>query len=172
MSFRKRNVGVSSSGDSARATPSVTEAGIQPVVNRATVSLLPGVRPSPIDGRPVTSTGVATLDDLLAGHGGLALGSSLLIEEKGTTDYAGALLRCYAAEGLVHGHRVYVVGLPEQWGRELPGLSGEPDQIERPALNEDKMKIAWRYEALSQGGSGVVARGESRSSFTPATCRE
>ena len=82
---------------------------------------LPGVRPSTIDGRAVTSTGTSSFDDLLAGHGGLAVGCSLLIEENGTTDYAGALLKFYAAEGLLQGHHVHVVALPEQWGRELPG---------------------------------------------------
>ena len=48
----------------------------------------------------VTSTGTASLDGLLGGHSGLALGNSLLIEESGTTDFAGALLKYYAAEGI------------------------------------------------------------------------
>ena len=119
---------------------------------------LPGVRPSTIDGRAVTSTGTSTLDTLLAGHGGLALGSSLLIEENGTTDYAGALLRFYAAEGLLQGHHVHVVGLPEQWGRELPGNVESSEKKGTSSESSEKMKIAWRYESLGQFGPGPRGR--------------
>lgn len=147
MSFRKRNIGLSSGSprniDASSKTPT---------------ALLPGVRPSPLDGRPTTSTGTATLDGLLAGHAGLALGTSLIVEESGTTDYAGALLRLYAAEGLVQGHHVHVVGLPEQWGRNLPGLTGSP-QVTTSSKSQEKMKIAWRYESLGQFGGRQASRG-------------
>lgn len=146
MSFRKRNapvVGVRNSSSTDRNAPAA------PVL--APPTRLPGTRPSPVDGRPVTSTGTATLDNLLAGHGGLALGTSLLIEENGATDYAGALLRFYAAEGLLQGHHVHVVGLPESWGRELPGQTTERKGASKEAVQEtDRMKIAWRYEKLGQ----------------------
>ena len=151
MSFRRRNVGLNP-GAAARdrqvaANPAVSEI-IQPSKPAATSA--PGVRPSPIDGRPTTSTGTQTLDDLLAGHAGLALGTSLLIEENGTTDYSGVLLKYYAAEGVVQGHHVHVVGLPEPWGRELPGLVEGGKLRETPKKeSEDKMKIAWRYERQS-----------------------
>lgn len=151
MSFRKRNAPVigarspQSTGQSSSAAP-VTAAPIR----------LPGTRPSPVDGRLVTSTGTATLDNLLAGHGGLALGTSLLIEESGATDYAGALLRFYAAEGLLQGHHVHVVGLPESWGRELPGQTTEKKEASKEAAREtDRMKIAWRYEKLGQQDTGA-----------------
>jgi elongator complex protein 4 len=147
MSFRKRNVGLSSGSSRNADTP----------VN-SVVTALPGVRPSLLDGRPTTSTGTATLDGLLAGHAGLALGTSLLVEESGTTDYAGALLRFYTAEGLVQGHRVHVVGLPEQWGRNLPGLAGSTEGGSSSAA-QDKMKIAWRYENLGPFGGGQASRG-------------
>jgi elongator complex protein 4 len=148
MSFRKRNVALSSTAD----TPSKTSQS--PVKAQ-----LPGVKPSSIDGRPVTSTGTATLDGLLAGHGGLALGCSLLIEENGTTDYAGALLKFYAAEGILQGHHVHVLGLPEQWGRELPGAVSESEK-DKSGVKNEKMKIAWRYESLGQfGASSVGSRG-------------
>ena len=111
-----------------------------------------GVRPSPIDGRPTTSTGTPSLDGLLAGHAGLALGTSLLIGESGTTDYAGALLRFYAAEGVVQGHRVHVVGMPEAWGRELPGIAEERGERKKEEAKE-RMKIAYRYERLGQFGA-------------------
>ncbi|KAJ9604446.1 Elongator subunit elp4 [Cladophialophora chaetospira] len=151
MSFRKRNIGLSGSARADVPTQSATRAQVQ----------LPGVRPSPIDGRPTTSTGTASLDGLLAGHSGLALGCSLLIEESGTTDYAGALLRFYAAEGLLQGHHVHVVGLPEHWGRELPGVVAEPEKKETPAEKE-KMKIAWRYESLGQFGTSTSSRERSQ----------
>lgn len=119
----------------------------------------PGVRPSPIDGRPTTSTGTPSLDGILAGHAGLALGNSILIGESGTTDYAGALLRFYAAEGVVQGHKVHVVGMGEVWGRELPGISEDKSDKRREGKERaEKMKIAWRYEGLGQFES---ARGAS-----------
>lgn len=147
MSFRKRNIGLSTG--SPRNPDAIPKVHAVP---------LPGVRPSPLDGRPTTSTGTATLDGLLAGHAGLALGASLLVEESGTTDYAGALLRFYAAEGLVQGNHVHVVGLPEQWGRSLPGLTGSTQAITSSSA-QGKMKIAWRYESLGQFGGAQASRG-------------
>jgi elongator complex protein 4 len=74
-----------------------------------------------------------------------------LIEESGTTDYAGALLRFYAAEGVVQGHKVHVVGMGEVWGRELPGISEDKhDRRKEGKERAEKMKIAWRYEGLGQ----------------------
>lgn len=114
-----------------------------------------GVRPSPVDGRPTTSTGTQSLDDLLAGHAGLALGSSLLIEENGTTDFGGTLLRYYVAEGIVQQHHVHVLGLHESWARDLPGLitSDSKDEDKDMSISGEKMKIAWRYENLGQFGA-------------------
>lgn len=148
MSFRKRNVGLTGTTRSEGAPQTNLKERIQ----------LPGVRPSPVDGRLTTSTGTASLDSLLAGHSGLPVGCSLLFEESGTTDYAGALLRFYAAEGLLQGHHVHVVGLPEHWGRELPGAVGDTEKKATPAETE-KMKIAWRYESLGQFGAGTAGRG-------------
>ncbi|MBE3041746.1 hypothetical protein IMZ48_04030, partial [Candidatus Bathyarchaeota archaeon] len=65
--------------------------------------LPPGVRPSPVDGRPTVSTGTASLDRFFGGHAGLPLGASVLVEENGATDFAGVLARYYAAEGLIQG---------------------------------------------------------------------
>ncbi|KAL1953317.1 hypothetical protein VTO42DRAFT_3024 [Malbranchea cinnamomea] len=150
MSFRKRNIGLSpgiARGPAANAT------GTQQVPSRPRQPV-PGLRPSPLDGRQTTSTGTPTLDNLLAGHAGLPLGTSILIEENGTTDFAGALLRYYAAEGVVQEQRVYVVGFNEQWGATLPGLIGAAEAAaEKPNYGkEEKMKIAWRYERLGQFG--------------------
>lgn len=158
MAFRKRNTALSRGpvGEHASNRPSV------PSVAPPTPTV-PGVRPSPIDGRPTTSTGTPSLDGILAGHAGLPLGNSILIEESGTTDYAGALLRFYAAEGVVQGHRVHVVGMGEVWGRELPGISeGRDDKRKEGKERAEKMKIAWRYEGLGQFES---ARGASCTYF-------
>jgi elongator complex protein 4 len=147
MSFRKRNVVVAQPGDS---TGGKVESETAPTS---------GVRPSPLDGRLTISTGTRSLDALLAGHAGLALGTSVLIEESGTTDFGGALLRYYAAEGVVQGHSVLVLGMHEAWARELPGLSGGERSVKKEETrpSEDRMKIAWRYERLGEfGGSRGV----------------
>ncbi|RYP74816.1 hypothetical protein DL771_002737 [Monosporascus sp. 5C6A] len=137
MSFRKKNVVLSTSAVSQAAAPKAENVPI------------PGVRPSPHDSRPTTSTGTASLDNLLAGHAGLPLGTSLLIGEHGTTDFASVLLRYYAAEGLVQGHQVHVLGLYEGWKGELPGLSTDAKTSSKSeALAGEKMKIAWRYETM------------------------
>ncbi|KAI1074613.1 paxneb protein [Whalleya microplaca] len=142
MSFRKRNAVINSSSSS------------QSTSLRPENSSIPGIRPSPVDGRPTTSTGTASLDNLLAGHSGLPLGTSLLIGEHGTTDFAGVLLRYYAAQGMVHGHQIHVLGLHEGWRSELPGIAAQDkpsSKSETPA--NDRMKIAWRYESLGSVGA-------------------
>ncbi|KAH6722911.1 Elongator complex protein 4 [Leptodontidium sp. MPI-SDFR-AT-0119] len=152
MAFRKRSVVPQSGGLLSN----------QPVA--AKQSLPQGVRPSPLDGRLTTSTGTHSLDSLLSGHSGLALGTSLFIEENGTTDFAGALVRYYAAEGVVQGHHVHVLGMNEAWGRELPGV-GVDDSSSRRAesrQNDEKMKIAWRYERLGEFGAGSRDRNASQ----------
>lgn len=140
MAFRKRNIGIGRSPNF--------------ISNESPAANVPGVRPSPLTSHPVTSTGTASLDGLLGGHSGLALGNSLLIEESGTTDFAGALLKYYAAEGICQGHVMHVVGLGEGWVRELPGKADEKskDKAAKSAADEEKMKIAWRYERLGQAG--------------------
>lgn len=140
MSFRKRNTVISAPAASPQAS------------TRAERQSAPGTRPSPLDGRLTTSTGTASLDTLLAGHAGLPLGSSVLIEEQGTTDFAGVLLKYYAAEGLVQGHHVHVLGYGSNWKHELPAISTgkTSSNVSRrtDSASEDRMKIAWRYETL------------------------
>lgn len=122
---------------------------------------IPGTRPSPLDGRLTTSTGTRSLDTLLAGHAGIPLGTSLIIEESGTTDFGGTLLRYYAAEGVVQGHHIHVLGMNQAWGRELPGQAGTEASSKKPKekeVSEDKMKIAWRYERM-KGFDAANSRG-------------
>ncbi|KAK3944827.1 Elongator complex protein 4 [Diplogelasinospora grovesii] len=170
MSFKKRNVVLSS----PRAGPGLAAVESSPArpqqqqqQQQQQPQLAPGLRPSPLDGRLTTSTGTSSLDQLLAGHGGLPLGTCLLVEEQGTTDFSGVLLRYYAAEGLVQGHQVHTLCFPPEWRYQLPALATEDPKKKaaQPAPPpEDKMKIAWRYEAL--GNASGPTRGESSNGAT------
>ncbi|TVY31291.1 Elongator complex protein, partial [Lachnellula subtilissima] len=154
MSFRKRGIVLPQSGSTSSSS---TGSSSLPTTTKEQPK---GIRPSPLTGTPTTSTGTSSLDSLFGGHSGLVLGSSLLIEEQGTTDFGGAVLRYYAAEGVVQGHTVHVFGVGEAWGRELPGLSEEKPKKEVAKVDgigrerEERMKIAWRYEKLGEFGSG------------------
>ncbi|KAG9899979.1 hypothetical protein KCU98_g19920, partial [Aureobasidium melanogenum] len=157
MSFRKRNIGVQRSPVASSSADALVE------TNAAPAPTASGIRPSPLTGQPTTSTGAYSLDSLLGGHAGLALGSSLLVEESGTTDFAGALLRYYAAEGIIQSHTVHLVGAGEQWIKDLPGLVGDAEAAEaqkQAKSDEKKMKIAWRYERLGQVDADRGSRGE------------
>lgn len=148
MSFRKRNIVVSSPGSGGLP------------IRQAEKTEIPGVRPSPLDGRLTTSTGTRSLDTLLAGHAGLPLGTSMLIEESGTTDFSGALLRYFAAEGVTQGHVAHVLGVGDAWARELPGIQAQKKSSEKSTeqkIQGDKMKIAWRYERLGEFGKGALS---------------
>ncbi|RVD84925.1 uncharacterized protein DFL_003261 [Arthrobotrys flagrans] len=150
MSFRKRSVVLNTSGSNSTTSIPTGPGAPQSTLPTPPTPLAKGVRPSFLTGVPTTSTGTASLDALLSGHEGLPLGSMMLIEESSTTDFAGALLRYYAAEGIVQGHNVIIVGVGEGWGRELPGLSDRKEDNEdiKKKGKEERMKIAWRYEAL------------------------
>ncbi|KAL4968702.1 elongator complex protein 4 [Aspergillus stella-maris] len=167
MSFRKRNIGLSTGTD---RTPTANSP-MQPQRAFQQPPPHPGVRPSPDDGRPTTSTGSPSLDNLLAGHGGLPIGKTLLVEENGTTDFAGALLRYYAAEGVVQDQKVHVIGMPEQWGRTLPGLVGTAEAADDKSDKRkgDRMKIAWRYERLGEFGAGVAGARANPGDQSPAS---
>ncbi|KAK6436757.1 Elongator subunit elp4 [Oleoguttula sp. CCFEE 5521] len=171
MAFRKRNVPL---GNPRGGAPLADDA--------STISQAPGTRSSPLTSHTITSTGTASLDGLLGGHGGLVLGASILIGEHGTTDYARALLRYYAAEGILQGHTVHVVGMGEGWVRELPGVAEARYQktedtvpkVKPDLAAQERMKIAWRYERLGQaGGRALPDRSLGAvSSQTPNTQQE
>lgn len=161
MSFRKRNVVIGGTGNGAPAS----------AVPRKDKALAPGIRPSPLDGRLTTSTGTSSLDQLLAGHSGFPLGTSILIEEAGTTDFGGTLLRYYAAEGLVQGHEVHVLGYDSNWRRELPALDltggSKSRSSKKDAPADDKMKIAWRYETFGNPQARNPSVPDSKPSSVP-----
>ena len=100
-----------------------------------------------------------------------------MIEEHGTTDFAGALLRCFVSQGVMLGHKVFI-GAGEAWGAQLPGLteekksskkvpvensSGSSGAIAKEVDRGERMKIAWRYERL--GAVDVDKRGAYTSSL-------
>jgi len=151
MSFRKRNIALSNTGSK------------NPTTQNEKIST-PGVRISPVTSHPTISTGTASLDKLLGLGAGQPLGTSLLIEEEGTTDFASALLRCYAAQAIIQGHKVFVVG-PDGWASQLPGVVENRGSEKEPGSIQDseKMKIAWRYERL--GAHGEERRMPGRLAF-------
>ncbi|KAG7889502.1 hypothetical protein KL936_003076 [Ogataea polymorpha] len=125
-----------------------------------------GVKPSILTSQPCISTGSSDIDSVL-GHQGLPLGSSLLIEETGTTDFASTLTKLFLAQGIAHNrinpsqpntHDV-LVGLDQNWAKGFPGIykGSKERKKEKVQQNESKvsvsnivnqnndLKIAWRY---------------------------
>src|SRR5579871_604097 len=104
-----------------------------------------GIKPA---SPPVVSTGTATLDTLLSPSSGLPLSSALLVEEDGTGNYSGVLLRQYVAEGVVQGDKVWIGGVGDAWWRGIPAVAKHErnsKSTETVKELEEKMKIAWRY---------------------------
>lgn len=110
----------------------------------------PGVRPSSITSQATVSTGSADLDKIL-GHQGLPLGSSLLVEENGTTDFASVLMKSFASQGIVHNRldpknsntHVIVLSSNNSWAKELPGVyKGSSRDIKKNRVLENEKKIS------------------------------
>ncbi|CCG81590.1 PAXNEB protein superfamily [Taphrina deformans PYCC 5710] len=128
--------------------------------NASSQPLPRGVRPSAANGVPVTSSGCMSLDTVLSGHGGMPVGSGLVIEENGTTDFSSVLLRYFAVEGLLQGQNLWIGGgVGEHWVRDLPAATDvvAEDETSNKRL-EERMKIAWRYSSLGDFGSGLRAQ--------------
>jgi elongator complex protein 4 len=111
----------------------------------------PGIRPSTLTSQPTVSTGSNDLDKIL-GHQGLPLGQSLLVEESGTTDFAGVLMKSFASQGIVHNRldpkasntHIIVVSLNTNWSKELPGLykgSSRDQKKNKVLVNERKVSV-------------------------------
>lgn len=119
-----------------------------------------GTRASPFSSSTVvTSSGIASLDDILGG--GLPLSSSLLVIAPDTHSSYGELVQKYfISQGLASGQKVCVVdGEPGQFVSEcmwhsngtsppsvIIGKDDEGDGNETD--HEAKVEIAWRYEHL------------------------
>lgn len=167
-------------GAGATATPlALSRKEILAATMRRHGAVRPSIQLSDI---PTVSTGTPDLDTLL-GHGGLPLGSMLLVEESGNTDFAALLLRAAAAQGICHARlttkntpdsvydtRVIVVGADgPTWGTGLPGEYRDKKQAKRDKIEKEKglvgtdnssMKIAWRYgrqaATPSEAGSSPI----------------
>lgn len=125
---------------------------------KSQIQALPkGVRPSAANGSPVTSSGCHSLDTVLSGHGGIPVGSGILLEENGTTDFSSVLVRHFAAEGLLQGHNLWIGGgIGESWVRDLPVPTDMKQEDESSTKRlEERMKIAWRYSSLGDFGTGL-----------------
>ncbi|CDR40568.1 CYFA0S05e01948g1_1 [Cyberlindnera fabianii] len=110
----------------------------------------PGIRPSTINSQSTVSTGCADLDKIL-GHSGLPLGSFMLLEESGTTDFGSVLVKAFASQGVVHNRldpkssntHVIVITSNSQWGKELPGLyKGSSRDIKKQKVRENENKVS------------------------------
>ncbi|RKP11054.1 Elongator complex protein 4 [Thamnocephalis sphaerospora] len=137
-----------------------------------------GTRLSAYNSQLLTSSGVSSLDDILASDacGGLPVGTLLIVREDQQTRYAQLLLRYFLAQGMAHGHGMLVASAdeaPDALLRRLPGWtdvttepkqeSGTPAAV--PADSEaDRMKIAWRYQKLKRVDGGSTDMGQGASS--------
>ncbi|BDA42805.1 Elongator complex protein 4 [Coccomyxa sp. Obi] len=94
------------------------------------------------------STGLADLDRILGG--GLPLGAILVLFEDAYSPHGSTLLRYFAAEGVVCGHRVHWAGAAVPEPKSLPSLaksrSHSQQDDQEPGKQEDpKLRIAWQY---------------------------
>lgn len=132
-------------------------------INSKPVDLLPGTRASPFSPCTVfTSSGIASLDDILGG--GIPLSCSLLVIAPDTHSSYGELVQKYfISQGLASGQKVFVIDEePERIVSECMWFSknGVPSHAVRTAEDNDddmdetdherKVTIAWRYEHLKR----------------------
>ncbi|XP_047023046.1 elongator complex protein 4 [Helicoverpa zea] len=102
---------------------------------------------------PIISSGIPSLDHVIGG--GLPVGSIFAVEEDVLANYSKILLKYFLAEGVACKHDILIASAddnPENIAKELPLPTTIPqdDEITSTAGDIDKMKIAWRYEGLSQ----------------------
>ena len=95
--------------------------------------LPPGIKPA---STPTISTGTSTLDALLSPQSGLPISSALLVEEDGTGNYSGVVLRQYVSEGVVQGDKMWIGGVGDGWWRGVPGVAKQ----EKAAKSADTVK--------------------------------
>ncbi|KAK9480388.1 Elongator complex protein 4 [Lipomyces japonicus] len=153
MSFQKRNAPIVSARVPSFVKSTLTSSSPVSPVSKFR-------RPSTLVPSYIThSTGTSSLDRLLL-HDGLPLGTSLLVFESGSTDFASVIARCYAAQGVANGDTVVAIGTHARWGHELPAPADPASKSSKrraPSNNlnlsslvpggpsEKEMKIAWRY---------------------------
>lgn len=153
----------------------------------------PGCRISTLNGQILTSTGIASLDEMMAG--GMPLGRVLMIKQDRFTGYAHLILKYWIAQGIAHKQSVgvaacldavsleeYLVdlmsiveGKQESTKEEqdfIPQMSGVGGgralgalrtSVSRPDQNLD---IAWRYQGLPQVSASLSAEFKGPNSTT------
>ena len=94
----------------------------------------------------LTSCGISSLDTFIGG--GLPIGSLLLIYEDKNSHLSDSVLRCYLSEGIYNKHDLCIAALRNDPTENLPTKEYLPLGNYLDDENE-KMKIAWRYENLS-----------------------
>jgi elongator complex protein 4 len=127
---------------------------------KQTLPNYPGTRISPASNLSlITSTGVASLDDILGG--GLPLSCSLVFAAPDIHSSYGELVQKYfIAQGLASGHRICVVGQDAgvfvgdvMWlskSQMSAWNAPESDEHEDQADQSQKVRIAWRYEKMKR----------------------
>ncbi|XP_075972796.1 elongator complex protein 4 [Anticarsia gemmatalis] len=102
---------------------------------------------------PIVSSGIPSLDHVIGG--GLPAGSIFAVEEDVLANYSRILIKYFLAEGVACKHDLFVASAdenPEDIVKELPLPTTIPqdDEVKAMAVDVNKMKIAWRYEGLTQ----------------------
>jgi len=126
---------------------------------------IPGITPSIYTNHLLASCGVPDLDILLGG--GLAVGTVMVLEEDLSGNYSKLLLKYFLSEGLVHNHSLFVTNSSldgKSIVQHLPSFetkdSDEESASDDSKTEDDKMKIAWRYQNQSNTK-------ESKNNFIP-----
>ncbi|XP_066600500.1 elongator complex protein 4 [Prorops nasuta] len=110
-----------------------------------------GTKPSVKNAQLLSSSGIPSLDNILGG--GLPIGSLFTIEEDPNGTYAKVLLKYFMAEGIFYKHSLLIASLdndPVQLALGIPTAVTDAVREKVPSQNsqEDKMKIAWRYQNM------------------------
>lgn len=146
------------------------------VTGKHTLNVYPGTRISPASNLSlITSTGISSLDDILGG--GLPLSCSLVFAAPDIHSSYGDLIQKYfVAQGLAIGHCVCLVASnPRDFLKDVmwapqasqsstafgdavaANLVDDEDETDDQHEESQKVKIAWRYEKMSQFKTTVGA---------------
>ena len=136
----------------------------------------PGVKPSIVLSHlPCMSTGTKDIDTILV-HGGIPMDNMILIEEDGSTDFSGVLVKYFVSEGIIQNRLVgngkilnhcIVIGMDSIYGNELYNIyAGNSKERKKKLVKEqegklsvsninanNELKIAWRYKKELQNNN-------------------
>uniref|UniRef100_A0A915ANS0 Elongator complex protein 4 n=1 Tax=Parascaris univalens TaxID=6257 RepID=A0A915ANS0_PARUN len=108
-----------------------------------------------------TSVGNSAIDRLMGG--GLPISSVYLIDERNSRNYSSILAKYFLAEGVSHGHNLFVASPstdPSDVVSKLPEKIEETSReiAERSTLVDEPIKIAWRYANVPKVNSSLANR--------------